>query len=147
MLQTAFEVWFLTLIEIIIRCHTRDGGCRYSAVFYEEGAWDASAAWYNAEVAEGDRNGDGTPWAATPHFEGCGAQGNSSSSNKNKNKNNDITNGTERKTCATVKDVVEDSISSLGALLDQYRVDIYAAGHVHSYVLLLHPSLSTAKIA
>ena len=28
---------------------------------------------------------------------------------------------------------MEASISSLGALLDQYHVDIYAAGHVHSY--------------
>jgi hypothetical protein len=36
-------------------------------------------------------------------------------------------------TCETVKDVVEASIDSLGALLDKYHVDIYAAGHVHSY--------------
>lgn len=32
-----------------------------------------------------------------------------------------------------MKDVVDASIASLGALLDQYHVDIYAAGHVHSY--------------
>ena len=36
-------------------------------------------------------------------------------------------------TCSTVKDTVEASIASLGALLDRYHVDIYAAGHVHSY--------------
>ena len=35
--------------------------------------------------------------------------------------------------CATVKDVVEASISSLGTLLDKYHVDIYIAGHIHSY--------------
>jgi len=89
----------------------------YSAVFYEADAWNASAAWYNAEEVEYERNGDGTPWSATPHFERCERNGSES----------------ENATCATVKDVVEASIASLGALLDQYHVDIYAAGHVHSY--------------
>jgi hypothetical protein len=84
----------------------------YTAAFYEAEAWGASAAWYNAEVAEHERNGDGAPWSTTPHFEGC-AKGNA--------------------TCTTLKDVVDASISSLGALLDQYHVDVYAAGHIHSY--------------
>ena len=87
-------------------------------MFYDAGAWDASAAWYTGEDAEYERTGDGTPWSATPHFEGC-AKGNGSRSGN--------------ATCATVKDVVEASIASLGALLDQHHVDIYAAGHVHSY--------------
>jgi len=32
-----------------------------------------------------------------------------------------------------VKDAVEESIATLGVLLDEHHVDIYAAGHVHSY--------------
>jgi hypothetical protein len=121
-------------------------------VFYEEGAWDASATWYNAEVAESERDGDGTPWSATPHFEGCGSKGNNNNNNNNNtsttttttsssNNNNNNGGGIKNATCATVKDVVEESISSLGALLDQYRVDIYAAGHVHSFVPKPHPCL------
>ena len=31
------------------------------------------------------------------------------------------------------KDVVDEAIASLGALLDQYRVDVYASGHTHHY--------------
>ena len=88
----------------------------YSAVFYEEEAWGASAAWYDAEVAESERSGS-EPWSATPHFEGC-ANGKGSATNA---------------TCATVKDIVDASIDSLGVLLDLYHVDIYASGHVHSY--------------
>jgi hypothetical protein len=61
----------------------------------------------------------GTPWSETPHFEGCASEEQGS--------------GNASTTCATVKDVVEASIASLGALLDQHHVDIYAAGHVHSY--------------
>jgi hypothetical protein len=91
---------------------------RYTAAFYADDAWDASAAWYNGDAAEYERVGDGTPWAETPHFEGCP-----------KGTGGDNGNGT----CATVKDVVEASITSLGALLDEHHVDIYAAGHVHSY--------------
>jgi hypothetical protein len=91
---------------------------RFSGMFYEKDAWNVSAAWYDADVAEYERSGDGTPWSATPHFEKC-ANGSES--------------GGENTPCATVKDVVEASIASLGALLDQYRVDVYAAGHVHSY--------------
>ena len=40
-------------------------------MFYEADAWDASAAWYDAEVAENERNGDGAPWSSTPHYERC----------------------------------------------------------------------------
>ena len=90
--------------------------CRYSARFYDADAWDASAAWYEGEAAESERDGDGTPWSATLHFEACSEKS-----------------GGGNMTCATVKDTVEASIASLGALLDQYHVDIYAAGHVHSY--------------
>lgn len=92
--------------------------CRYSASFYKADAWNASAAWYDAEIAESERTGDGTPWSATPHFERC-TKGNGS--------------GSGNATCTTVKDVIDASIASLGALLDQYHVDIYASGHVHSY--------------
>jgi hypothetical protein len=91
----------------------------YTAMFHEAGAWDASADWYTGEVGEQERTGDGNPWSATPHFEDCATQGNGS--------------GAGNATCATVKDIVSASISSLGALLDQYHVDIYASGHVHSY--------------
>ena len=73
---------------------------------------------YDGEVAENERGGDGMPWSSTPNFEGC-AKGNKS--------------GSGNSTCTTVKDVVEESITSLGTLLDLYSVDIYAAGHVHSY--------------
>ena len=88
----------------------------YSAVFNEPGAWTASAAWYDAEVAESERTGDGTPWSATAHYEAC-AKG-------------DADNATA---CTTVRDVVDAQRASLGQLLDLYHVDIYAAGHVHSY--------------
>jgi hypothetical protein len=40
--------------------HTTLKCCRYSAVFHEEQAWDASAAWFTGEVAESERTGDGT---------------------------------------------------------------------------------------
>jgi hypothetical protein len=96
----------------------------YSATFYDEEAWGASAAWYDAEIAESERNGDGTPWSSTPHFEGCPGTATG---------NTETGSGANATSCATVKDVVEASIASLGALLDQYRVDVYAAGHVHSY--------------
>jgi hypothetical protein len=89
----------------------------YTARFHEPGAWNASAAWYTGELGEQERTGDGNPWSATPHFERCAKHGT----------------GNGNATCPTVKDIVDASISSLGALLDQYRVDIYAAGHVHSY--------------
>eukprot|EP00040_Diaphanoeca_grandis_P031292 m.186930 g.186930 ORF g.186930 m.186930 type:complete len:644 (-) comp32287_c0_seq1:453-2384(-) len=92
----------------------------YTAAFDEEDALTASAAWYNSDVGESERNGDGTPWSATPSFEGC-AKANRSGS------------GSDNATCATVKDVVEESITTLGPLLDQYHVDIYAAGHIHGY--------------
>ena len=117
----------------------------YSASFYEASFERASAAWYTGEAAENVRNGDGTSWSETPHFEECdtattttatrngneshgsssgggggGGGGSSSSSGKNT-------------TCTTAKEVVEESISSLGSLLDKYHVDIYAAGHVHEY--------------
>ena len=59
----------------------------------------------------------GTPWSATPHFERC-EKGKGSANNA---------------TCATLKDVVDASVASLGVLLDLYHVDIYASGHVHSY--------------
>lgn len=85
----------------------------YSAIFRRAEYARASAAWYGSEEAEYERNGDGTPWSATPHFETCEDTG-------------DVN-------CKTVKDVVEESISTLGALMDKYHVDIYAAGHVHSY--------------
>ena len=84
----------------------------YSASFQEAEFEHASAAWYDGEVAEHERKGDGTPWSATPNFERC-AKGNA--------------------TCTTVEDIVEESISTLGALLDKYHVDVYAAGHDHSY--------------
>lgn len=93
--------------------------CRYSAAFYDTDAWNASATWYNADIAEAERTGDGTPWSATPHFESCGSVNNNS--------------GQKTKECTTVRDIVEASVASLGALLDQFHVDVYAAGHVHSY--------------
>ena len=80
----------------------------YSAVF--EGR--ASAAWYAGETAEHDRSGDGTPWSAMPSFETC-ADGDP--------------------TCTTVREMVDEAASTLGALLDEHHVDIYAAGHVHAY--------------
>lgn len=93
----------------------------YTAVFRGPRAWDASAAWYTDEAAESERAGDGTPWSATPHFEACAkGKGNGSQSGANE-------------ACTTVKDVVDASIDSLGVLLDRHHVDIYAAGHVHSY--------------
>ena len=88
----------------------------YSASFYEEEFERASAAWYSSDVAEHERKGDGTPWSATPHFEEC-AKGK----------------GGGNATCTTAKDVVEASIATLGALLDQYHADIYIAGHQHQY--------------
>jgi hypothetical protein len=86
-------------------------------VFLEEDAWEASAAWYEDDIAEHERDGQG-PWSATPHFESCAKRNGSQSGNE---------------TCTTVKDIVQASIDSLGTLLDKYHVDIYAAGHVHSY--------------
>ena len=88
-------------------------------MFHDANAWDASAAWYAGEIAEHERNGDGTLWSETPHYEGCTSEVESKRS--------------ANTTCATVKDVVTSSRASLGALLDKYHVDIYAAGHVHSY--------------
>ena len=84
----------------------------YSASFEDAESAHASAAWYEGEVAEHERRGDGTPWSETPGFESC-AEGNA--------------------TCATVKDIVADSIHTLGTLLDAHHVDLYAAGHDHSY--------------
>jgi hypothetical protein len=101
----------------------------YSAIFNDKSYEHASAAWYDGEAAEHDRHGDGgTPWSETPNFESCddkGQQGNVSSS----------ASGSENATtaCVTVKDVVEESIATLGALLDKFHVDVYAAGHVHFY--------------
>ena len=97
----------------------RCGLGRYSAVFHDANAWDASAAWYAAEVAEYERNGDGSPWSETPHYERCDSQASTKDSGNT--------------ACETVGDIVKASRASLGALLDKYRVDIYAAGHVHSY--------------
>lgn len=90
----------------------------YSASFYDAGSARASAAWYAGEVAEYERNADGTPWAETPHFEGCATA---------------MDSGNTTKDCSTVRDVVDESISALGPLLDEHHVDIYAAGHVHAY--------------
>ena len=80
---------------------------------------------YVGEVAEYERTGDGTPWSHTPHFEGCMEGGGITG----------LTGlpGGGNRTCTTVKEVVEESISTLGPLLDKYHVDIYAAGHEHSY--------------
>ena len=51
--------------------HTANIG-RYSAVFHDVDAWNASAAWYAAEVAEYERNGDGTPRVRRGHHTvGC----------------------------------------------------------------------------
>jgi hypothetical protein len=91
----------------------------YTASFYEASFERASAAWYTGEVAESERKGDGTPWSATPHFEECDKKGKRNES--------------ENVTCTTAKEVVEESISTLGALLDKYHVDIYASGHEHQY--------------
>jgi hypothetical protein len=86
----------------------------YSANFQHAEAQRASAAWYDGEAAEHERMGDGTPWSETPSFESCAA-GNAS--------------------CTTVKDIIEGDIQTLGTLLDQYHVDVYAAGHDHSYAV------------
>ena len=90
----------------------------FTASFYDVDFERASAAWYIGEVAESERDGDGTPWSETPHFEGC-AKG--------------TDRGRGNATCTTVKDIVEESISTLGALLDAHHVDLYAAGHDHAY--------------
>ena len=91
---------------------------------------------YVGEVAEYERTGDGTPWSHTPHFEGCtegagrgitGITGLTGLPGKAQPKRSG------NRTCTTVKEVVEESISTLGPLLDKYHVDIYAAGHEHSY--------------
>ena len=101
----------------------------YSANAFQADFERASAAWWTSEVAEHERNGDGTPWSATPHFEECA---------KGKRK------GSGNATCATVKDVVEDSIYVVGTLLDTYHVDVYAAGHDHSYAPSIAPCVSPA---
>ena len=83
----------------------------HSPAFHSGEYEHASAEWYGAEEGEYERKGDGTPWTAMSHFEGCA----------------------DNTTCTTVKDVVVQARSTLGALLDAHHVDIYAAGHVHSY--------------
>ena len=85
----------------------------YSAIFRKAEYEHASAAWYGSEEAEYERTGDGTSWSSAPSYETC-------------DESDDVG-------CKTVKDVVEESIETLGSLLDKYQVDIYAAGHVHSY--------------
>ena len=90
----------------------------YFASMYEAGYEHASAAWYLGEVAEYERTGDGRPWSETPHFEGCAKGTGKASGNA---------------TCTTVQDVVEESISTLGPLLDKHHVDVYIAGHQHAY--------------
>jgi hypothetical protein len=94
----------------------------YAAMMRDEEA-EASAAWYTSELAEQERDGDGTPWSALEHFEACpqGRPGQGSG------------NTTATATCITVKDIVEASISHLEPLLDQFHVDVYAAGHIHQY--------------
>jgi hypothetical protein len=92
----------------------------YTAMMGGEEA-EASAAWYTSELAEQERGGDGTPWSATPHFEACRKQRQGQGS------------GNATTTCRTVKDIVDASISHLEPLLDQFHVDLYAAGHIHQY--------------
>lgn len=91
----------------------------YTAMMGDSEA-EASAAWYTSELAEQERNGDGTPWSATPHFEAC-PNGQSNG------------NATAAADCTTVKEIVEASISHLEPLLDEFHVDVYAAGHIHQY--------------
>lgn len=78
----------------------------------------ASAVWYDSDVGEQERKGDGAPWSETAHFESCA---------------NASREGEGEGGCTTVKDAVDEAISTLGVLLDRYHVDVYAAGHDHSY--------------
>ena len=85
----------------------------YSGRFEEEGAANASVSWYLSDAAEAER-GD-RAWAELPSLEQCSAQ------------------DQEAGLCSTVTDALKLSRSALEPLLDQYDVDIYIAGHVHSY--------------
>lgn len=70
----------------------------------------ASAAWYTGEEAEAERNG--SAWRDLDSFERCDPADT---------------------TCVTIGDAFAPTTDALSALLDKYQVDIYIAGHVHSY--------------
>lgn len=82
----------------------------YTAALSDAASARASAAWYMGEAAEAERNGG--PWAATPSFESCEA--------------NDAN-------CTTAAELMSLVGAQLGPLLEEFSVDIYQAGHVHSY--------------
>jgi hypothetical protein len=85
----------------------------YSGRFEEAGAQNASLDWSVSDAAEAER-GD-RAWAELPSLRRCAGD------------QRDAGN------CSTVGDVLQQSRSALEPLLEKYGVDIYIAGHVHSY--------------
>lgn len=66
--------------------------------------------WYVGETSENERGGGS--WSETRSFEACPEW---------------------NRSCTTAVDAVQASRNALEPLLAQYGVDLYAAGHVHSY--------------
>ena len=85
----------------------------YSGRFDNQGSINASLEWYVSDTAEAERGA--TPWAALPSFKRCTAE------------------EQDLGACTTVTSALQASRSALEPLLDRYGVDIYIAGHVHSY--------------
>ena len=70
-------------------------------------------AWYGSETGEGERGAQ--PWKELPSFTSCSTEAHTSGN------------------CTTVGDALRTSRSALEPLLDKYGVDLYMAGHIHSY--------------
>jgi predicted phosphodiesterase len=85
----------------------------YAGRLDDAAAEDASLAWYGSEEGEGERGAK--PWDELPSFLRCSVKESSAGS------------------CSTVGGALRTSRSSLEPLLDKYGVDLYVAGHIHSY--------------
>jgi len=84
----------------------------YDATLMDEQVVGASAEWYSGEDGEFERHGGtNASWTELPSFRSC--QG--------------------KKECVTVGDTLAYSKAAFLPLLEKYGVDIYIAGHIHSY--------------
>ena len=141
MYHVSYESHRIVATICVLMCRSPDGLLPFFLLLPPSSSFSLLLR-YVGEVAEYERTGDGTPWSHTPHFEGCtegagrditgikgikGIKGITGLPGKAQPKRSG------NRTCTTVKEVVEESISTLGPLLDKYHVDIYAAGHEHSY--------------
>ena len=91
---------------------------------------DVSLAWYVGEESEGERGA--RPWSSIASVKHCSSSS-SSSSKPNGGSGSQQQQPPPPPPCKTVGDALAQSKSSLEPLLKQYAVDIYAAGHIHSY--------------